>query len=312
MAISLGRKLAAAAKIETTYGTPPAFNQATDALLLYENQNPIQVEPNVIDIVPIRPSFTKVKSIIGRQLYRFSGVTFLQGPENLGAGTPWRFGPLLRACGLQQTVNAASSIIYAPRSSNFESLAMELYMDGYKHVMAGAYGTVTFEAAAGEGMRCTFDMTGLYAEPTVVAIPAQTLETVKAPTFVSASAFIAGQAVVLKSVRFTLGVAVSERLDANAANALAGLIITDRNPTVEMVVEVDTFFRNYFADLTAATTHALSWTLGTTSGNRTVFSFPQAQLTAHPYGDSNSIRTFNLSYKIQHSTDEAEFQIIQN
>jgi hypothetical protein len=318
MAISLGRKLGVNAHMMGAVpGVPPTFSNSLDALICYENQNPINVETNFLDIVPLRATFTKSKGIVGRQLVKFNPVTYVQGPEALGSGTPWRFGRLLRACGMLETINGTSSIVYTPRSSGFESVAFEVYADGYKHVVTDAFGTFTMEANAAEGMKCTFDMTGIYAAPTVAAIPTLTYETQKAVSFVSASATIAGVTIVLKSFRLTYGGVVSERLDANAASGLKGLIVTDRNPTVEMVVEVDTALRNYFADLTAATTLALNWQIGTVSGNRVQFQVPEAQLTQIPYGDSNSIRTHNMTFRVQSATDDAtqpgsELAIIMN
>lgn len=308
-AVSVGRRIAAVAKNETTYGTAPSLSQTTDAILLYTNMNPVATDTRMIDIVPLRESMTKLKSIVGRQLARFTGVTFLQGAA---AGTPWRFGPLLRACGLKETVNAASSVVYDPRSSSFESVAMNFWLDGFKHIVTGAYGTFTMEAAAGEGVQVTWDVTGLYTEPTVDAIPTQTLETIQPVTFESAAGWIAGQGVIIKSFRFTMGTVVSERPDANSANALKGLRITDRDPRLDITVEVDTDFRNYFADLNAATTHSVSFQLGTASGNRMVFEAGQAQVLSMPYGENAGLRTFDLSYKIQHTTNDAEVKLTFN
>lgn len=308
-AVSVGRKIAAVAKNETTYGTAPALSQTADAILLYTNMNPVVTDTRMIDIVPLRESLTKLKSIVGRQLVRFNGTTFLQGAA---AGTPWRFGPLLRACGLKETVNAASSVVYDPRSSSFESVAMNLWLDGYKHIITGAFGTFTMEATAGEGVQVTWDIMGLYTEPTIDAIPTQTLETIQPVTFESAAGWIAGQGVIIKSFRFTAGVVVSERPDANSANALKGLRITDRDPRLDMTVEVDTDFRNYFADLNAATTHSVSFQLGTASGNRMVFEAGQAQLLNMPYGENAGLRTFDLAYKIQHTTNDGEVKLTFN
>jgi hypothetical protein len=239
-------------------------------------------------------------------------VTYLQGYEDFATNKPWRFGPLLRAAGLSQTVNAGSSIVYAPRSSGFESVAIDLYLDGYKHLITGAYATFTMEATAGQACRVSWDVQGLYTAPTIAAVPSQTLETFNPPTFKSANAMIAGQTVVLKSFRFTAGVQISERLDANAATGLRALRVTGRDPRLEMVVEVDTALRNYFSDRDAATTHWVTFRIGTTQGNRIVFDFPAAQLLQLPYASDNNVRVFNLSYKVQSATDDEEYTLTWN
>ena len=95
-------------------------------------------------------------------------------------------------------------------------------------------------------------------------------------------------------------------------NALAGLLITDRNPTLDMTVEVNTALRNYFSDLDAATTQAVSFQVGTASGNRVVFQAPTAQLTAMPYAEDTGLRVFNLTWKLQHASAEAEYDLTFN
>jgi len=314
MASSSGKKIGVVAAITTTPGPVPTFNQATDALLMYENTNPLKIDGQRQQIQPIRPSLTKRKDSMGRVLNIFTGVTYLQGPEdllNVTAPIPWRFGKLLRACGFLESIdNTLNTIIYTPRSSGFESVGLGIYLDGYYHQMSDAQGTFTMEGAAGEYVKCTFEMRGLYIDPTVVAIPAQTFELDKAPSFKSAACTIATETVVLKSFRLTWGLQVAERRDANAANALKGIFIASRSPTLNMVVEVDTSHRNYFNDIFRdAAVHAVLFQVGTVTGNRVKFSIPTAQPIDAPYGENEQLRTFDINYNVQHQTDDAEIVI---
>jgi len=317
MASSSGKKIGVAAAITTTPGAMPTLSQATDALLMYENTNPLKIDGQRQQIQPIRPSLTKRKDSMGRVINIFTGVTYLQGPEditNVTAPIPWRFGRLMRACGMLEAVDGtANTITYTPRSSAFESVGLDIYLDGFRHQMPDAQGTFTMEAAAGEYCKVTFEMRGLYIDPTVVAIPSQTFELDKAPSFKSAACTIATETVVLKSFRFTFGVQIAERRDANAANAMKGLFIASRAPTLNMVVEVDTALRNYFNDIYKDNAvHAVAFQVGTASGNRVKFSFPTAQPIDNPYGENEQLRTFDLTYNVQHQTDDAELSILMD
>lgn len=313
MATSSAKRIGVSVEMTATPGVMPTMNHAEDAILMYENTNPVTVDTSRQSITPIRPSFTKRKDSIGRQLNTFNAVTYLQGPENLafaGGPKPWRCGKILRACGFSETINNdPDSIVYAPISTAFESIGIDAYLDGYRHQIPDAFGTFTMEAAAGEYCKVTFELTGLYIAPTVVAIPSQTFELDKAPAFKSAACTIAGETVVLKSFRLVWGTERTERRDANAANAVKGISITDRNPTLNMVVEVDTALRNYFNDVSTTDTVPVLWQVGTDVGNRVKFNVPQAQLLANPYGEADQLRTFDLNFKVQHTTDNAEIVI---
>ena len=312
MAVSSSKKIGVSAHIESVYGTFPTFDHTKDALLMYENPNPLKVDGARQSLQPIRPSLTQRKDAMGRVLQTFNGVTYLQGPESLTAPVaPWRFGMLLRACGFSQTINTGpASIVYVPVSDNYESVSLDVYLDGYRHKMPGCFGTFTMEAAAGEYVKATFDMTGLYQDPVVAAIPTQTFELDQAPAFKSAACTIATEVVVLKSFRLQWGLQIAERRDANAPDGMKGLFIAARAPTLNMVVEVDTTLRNYFNDIfKTQTTHAVVWQVGTTAGNRVKFSVPQGQPIDNPYGESEQLRTFDVNYKVQHQTDNAELSI---
>jgi len=266
------------------------------------------------------------------------------------------YGSLFRACGLKEAItlgvqsNTQGQVAYTPRSSDFESCTMHVYADKIKHVSSSVFGTFTLSGNAGEGAELQFDMRGTYNLPT-------TATTVPTPTYpkdnkkliqagVSANSeagwsigatngdgtggFVAGDPIV-RSFTFDAGVNVIERMDANSQFGLQGLFITDRTPTLELVVEVESDLAtasdpggnnsifNPMSDLADASGEQVRHEIkfihgddGTELGSfeKIGFLFPAAQLVDVQYADDQGIRTYTLSYNITSDLDDRDYGIV--
>lgn len=249
------------------------------------------------------------------------------------------FGSLLRACGLKQVNAYSASVIYTPRSSTFETATVYVYADQILHKTTGCVGTFTLAGTAGEGIELQFDLQGNYEAPT----GGNTIPSVKYPadnkrlmSFArttieeggnSAVGYAAGSTPsrpIIRSFNFDAGVTVTERGDINSSEGLYGLFITDRAPTLDLVVEVENLLAesgaepgfNPILDMANANPHNITFQHGgsATSGagtahEKTLFQFPQAQLVDVQYGDDAGIRTYNLSYQLTSTTDDGEYTI---
>jgi len=227
---------------------------------------------------------------------------------------------------------------------------MHVYADKIKHVSSSVFGTFTLSGNAGEGAELQFDMRGTYNLPT-------TATTVPTPTYpkdnkkliqagVSANSeagwsigatngdgtggFVAGDPIV-RSFTFDAGVNVIERMDANSQFGLQGLFITDRTPTLELVVEVESDLAtasdpggnnsifNPMSDLADASGEQVRHEIkfihgddGTELGSfeKIGFLFPAAQLVDVQYADDQGIRTYTLSYNITSDLDDRDYGIV--
>ena len=283
-----------------------------------------------------------------------TGMTLVapDGDSDTVAGTaaPF-FGTLLRACGLQQIIQASVSTVYRPRSAGFESACVNVYADKILHKSASVMGSFTLSGSAGEGGELQFDMRGTYTLPTTATVPTvtypkDTKKLVQAlgdkggwiiDNVSTDHALGTGDlgksshgfrgAPIVRSFTFDAGVNVVERMDANSQFGLQGLFVTDRAPTLELVVEVEN-------DLTSAGTgtnfnpmndladadgdsvrHALKFMHGddntdTASYDKIGFTFPSAQLVDVQYADDAGIRTYTLSYNITADTDDNDYGIV--
>lgn len=250
------------------------------------------------------------------------GATSGQGPF---------FGPLLRACGLKQVSAWSSSVVYTPRSSDFELAEVWVFADAILHKATDCVGTFTLAGTAGEGIECQFDLQGTYAAPTTPTAPtAITYPSDVKELMASSATTITSDGVgymsrdasntdrpIIRSFNFDAGVTVTERGDINSAEGLFGLFITDRSPTLDLVVEVENKLSstsalpgfNPILDMAEAKTHNITFFHGTTSHRKTKFEFPEAQLVDVQYADDAGIRTYNLSYSLTSTTDDGEYTI---
>lgn len=350
-AINLSRKTAVFAKVEKTYNTIETIatsGATSNALVLYDEVNPLQIDTKIVDKQVIRASYTKNPNLVGRQLYTIKPKTVLMGSPgvfyNPATGTfdghtgeavtgsangvvkASFFDALLRGAGMKSTINASTSlsIVYTPRSSGHESLSIDVYVDGWKHRAYGCIGNVMFEGRGGEALDVTFDYKGniyqtsnpSYAGNPTVTYPVDIKQL--AGSYALSMTTTSTVTPIVRSFKFDSGNQVVERADLNSSLGLYGLYIVDRKPTLELVMEVDsasTF--NPWTDLAAGTAADLVFTHGSnssTSGKTWKFVFPTSSLQMRnvQYGDDQGIRTYNISYDIVSTTDDGEWTIIHS
>jgi len=241
------------------------------------------------------------------------------------------FGPLLRACGLKQVNAWSSSVVYTPRSSGFELAEVWVFADEILHKALDCVGTFTLAGTAGEGIECQFDLQGTYTAPSTPTGPTSiTYPSDAKELMANSSTTITSDGVgymsrddantdrpIIRSFNFDAGVTVTERGDINSAEGLFGLFITDRSPTLDLVVEVENKLTstaslpgfNPIVDMANANTHDITFFHGTTAHKKTKFEFPEAQLVDVQYADDSGIRTYNLSYALTSTADDGEYTI---
>lgn len=337
---NLTKKTLILVKAESVYatdawgGSPPAGSYTgagSTAYLIWDEINPLTPDTAIVSQQSVRAAFSKNQDLVGRQLWNlrpktmlmcspgYHEVAGLKAGNSPTAGVPPFFSALLRACALSETISTSASVIYQPTSSVFTSASSYVWADGLRHKVLGLFGTVVFEGKAGEGIMLSFDMKGNYAEPTDVAIPSATYPSdnkvlVQNEALTITPAGSSAYTPIVRSFRFDVGNQIIERRDMNSSRGLYGLWITDRQPTLELVVEVDTKANfNPWGDMSNESTgvnklHKVIFTHGSTP-NSVRFTFRELQLTNVQYQDDQGIRTYNLSYNITSQADNDDFKI---
>jgi len=172
------RRFAVLGKIETTYGVDSVPTGGANAMLVKDlEMNPLNAEN--VDRGLLRPYLGGNEQLIG---VAFKEVSF--SIESVGAATAGvapAFGPLLRACGLAETLIASTRVDYTPISTGFESLSMYCNYDGVQHVLLGVRGECSISYKVKEIPSLKFRFQGIDGGESAVALPSVTLSAFQVP-----------------------------------------------------------------------------------------------------------------------------------
>jgi hypothetical protein len=292
--MALTRKRLILVKKETTYGTD-STPAGTDALLV-RNLDITPIEADLVSRDLIRPYLGNSPQLLANSRV---GITFQVELAGSGtAGTAPRFGAILQACGMSETIVATTSVTYAPVSASFSSATIYFNNDGILHKATGCRGTFTLNAAVGEIPTIDFTMTGVYNAPTDTAAPAVTYSAQASPLIFkqgNTSSFqFFSYAGCLQSVTFDIANSTVYR---ELVGCTKEVIITDRKPAGTVMIEAPTLAtKDYFSTAQTETTGNLTFLHGTTAGNRVTLNALQCDIANPSYADQDGIQMLNIPY----------------
>ena len=292
--MALTRKRLIQVKGEATYGTDSS-PAGTDALLVRN----LEITPIEADVV----SRDLIRNYLGNspQLLANTRVSITFQVELAGsgtAGTPPRYGALLRACGLLEAIVASTSVTYTPRSAGFESATIYFNNDGIRHVLTGCRGTFTLNAEVGAIPTLDYTMVGVYNAPTDTALPTTTYSQQASPLIFrqgNTSAFqFFSYAGCLQSVSFDMA---NETVYRELVGCTKEILITNRAPSGTVMIEAPTLAtKDYFALAQTETTGNLTFLHGTAAGNRVTFTAGQCDIANPTYADQDGVQMLNIPY----------------
>lgn len=315
------RKFAVLAKIETTYGTDAVPTGGANAMLVSDlEMRPL--EATNVDRGLLRAYFGASEQLIGTAMKQVSFSVELVGASAAGVAPAW--GPLVRACGLAETLTASTRADYTPISSALESVSIYCNYDGVQHKLLGARGELGISCKVGEIPKLKFRFQGLDGSESAVAVPSVTLSAFQVPQVVT-DAF---------TPNFKLGGTVSP----TGAPAITGG--TDYNSTgLELQLGNSLNFKNLInlvemeivdrelsghveVDLTAAaevtqlasvrlnTLSSIALEHGSVAGKRTLIYLPSAQLINPTYVDLNKTLLQGFDFRGVPSAGNDELRIV--
>lgn len=291
----LARKTYILAKAEATYGTS-STPANTDAVLVRN----LELTPLAGDVVSrelLRGYLGNSEQLIAQTYAEIKFEVELAGSGV--AGTAPRYSNLLLASGMAMTTVASTSNNYAPVSGSFGSSTLVYNTDGLNHALTGCRGSFSIKAEVGQIPSISFSMVGIYNAPTDSS-PVSASYTTQATPLVfrqgNTSAFsIFGYSGLLQSFDFDIANSTVYR---QLVGGTAGeVLITDRKPSGSVMIEAPTLAsKDFFQIALASATGGLSFTHGTTAGNRVVFNSPQTDITTPAYGEQDGVRMLNLPF----------------
>jgi hypothetical protein len=293
MALKL-RRLAALAKIETTYGTDSVPTGSANAILL-QDVTITPMETDQIERTLIRAFLGANPVVLAAKRMRIQATVDLAGSGT--AGTAPAYGPLLRGCGMAEVITAGTRVEYTPVSSGEESLSLYVNLDGILHRGLGARGTFGIDLTTKNFSKLTFDFTAFFITPTGAALPAADYSAWKEPRpvgFADTPVFtLDGYAAPMSALTYTHGNTVSFR---DLVNRQA-IEITDRKPVANVTIEAPPIAtKDFFALSNAQAPVALALTQGAGAGKIVELSLPSVQVLNPAYADDegNAMLTMEL------------------
>ena len=308
--MALTRRQLLMIKAESTYGTSSSPTGTEAILVLNPKLTPLDAKALEREIID--PAFGRVRSRVMTE--RKLGLQF--GVEVAGsgtAGTAPKYGPLLRACGLSETIVATTSVTYAPVTPATDSVTTYHNWDGNSHVGTGARGTLGLTLTTGEIPKWDFTITGIYNSATDVAFPTPSYTNQAAPVAANftntTSVSIASLSACMADFSLTLGndIQFFEHMGCTPQVRIQNRMV-EGSITIERPDSLST--KDFYALALAGTTGAISFTHGATAGNRLAVSIPTANFGAPEPADLRGTAGLKIPFVALHtagSSDEVSF-----
>lgn len=295
MASVLTRRRLILAKIESTYGTDPTPTGGSNAILVRN----LEIQPLVADTVNrdlVRPYMGQADQLLAQTRVEVSFEVELAGSGT--AGTAPAYGPVLRSCGLSETLAPSTSATYAPESSGFESVTIYYHEDGIRHKVTGCRGSFEINGEVGQIPFISFTMTGIFNAPTDETLPTPTYANQATPlvfkqgntTNFSAFSFSG----CLQSYNFSIA---NEVIYRELVGCTKEIMITNRAPSGTLVIEAPTIAaKDFFAAATGSSTGSISFQHGQTGGNICTVTTAQSDLGNLTYSDQDGVQMLNMPF----------------
>lgn len=291
----LSRKRLILAKSEATYGVDSSPTGASNAVLVRNLEiTPLQAETVSRDL--IRPYLGVSDQLLAQTRVEVTFEVELAGSGT--AGTAPAYGPVLKACGLAETVVASTSVTYAPVSASFSSCTLYFHNDGIRHKVTGCRGTWSMSAEVGAIPFITFTMTGIYNAPTDETLPSPTYANQAAPLIFkngnTSNFSIFSYSGCLQSLNFDLA---NETVYRELVGCTKEVLITNRAPSGTVVIEAPSIAtKDFFTIANGSSTGSISFQHGATGGNIVTFTTAQSDIGSPTYSDQDGIQMLNLPY----------------
>jgi hypothetical protein len=301
------------AKQEVTYGVDPTPTGAANAILVRNLEiQPVDAEQVSRDLV--RPYLGSSDILIANVRSRVTFEVEMAGSGT--AGTAPKYGPILKACGMSETVTAATKVTYAPVSEAFSSCTIYVNIDGVTHKIKGCRGTVSMNMTVSQIPVFQFELMGVYDAPVDVAFSTigTTYTGFQNPLLfnnTNSSGFeFHSYSPELSSLEVQVGMdMVYRELVGNTKEVL----LTDRNTTGTVQFDAVTMAtKDYFTSAITSTSGNCTVTHGTVAGNKVKLTIPRANITTINYAEQNRVTQYSIPFAAlpsNNGTGDDEFSL---
>lgn len=296
--MALTRKRFLIAKIESSYGTDPSPTGGSNAIQVTD----LELTPIESDNVQAATMQGFIGNSTQSTLVANKRVALSFSVELAGsgaAGTAPAFGPLLQACGLSETVVAATSVTYAGVSSSFDSATIYCFYDGTRHKVTGARGSVSFNFTSGQFAVANFEMVGIYNTPDDTSLSGNfTVANQSAALEVNDTNATTCTFHGVSNARIeSLDLALNNEVTYKQTLCSEEVFIVNRAPGGTAVIEAPAIATtDYFAKAVGISTASSSVVLGASAGNIVTLTMAQTDVTGVSYSDTNGVISLTMPY----------------
>jgi hypothetical protein len=278
------------AKIESTYGAD-ASPSAVNAILAKDvDLTPLEAE--ALERGLVKPYLGADESIISGEHVLISFKIEFQGSGTVAIAPAW--GPLVRACGLAETITALTSVEYDLAASNYESATLYFNMGKNLHAMKGARGNVKITLEKGIPY-LEFSFIGLWVDPTEVApvTPDWSLWQKPTPTGAGRTSGFMLNGFAAKPYKLSLDVGQDVKFIETLTTQ--SVEINERKANGSVSIEApDLSVKDFFSEAKNSVTGALSIQNGQTAGLICKVDCPKVQVKPPKYGDNEGTTSLDM------------------
>lgn len=303
----LMRKRTILAKTEVTYGVDPTPTGSANAILLRNlNVTPMNAELAQRDL--IRPYLGNSDSLVAAKSVALDFEVEMAGAG--AAGTAPGYGPLLKACGMSETVNSGVSVVYTPVSSGFKSVTIYFNIDGILHKILGAMGSVELTINAKQIPVLKFSMQGLYSAPTDTAAPTAVYTGFIVPEVANTTNTTAFSLLSYSGILSSLNFNVNNQVNYRTLIGLEEIVLVDRKPSGVAVIELPTIAaKDFYTAASEGTSGALSILHGGTNGNKVQIDAPRLVLQNPSLQDDSGVAMLSIPFVVTPDSGNDDFTI---
>lgn len=290
MPVRRWRKLAMLHKLEAVYGTDAAPVAADGIVATNITFTPFQAEEVSRDL--FLPYMGNQGVVLAAVHGRIEFDVEIAGAGD--AGDVPRYGSLLRACGMSETVTADTMVEYEIIEDAVESGSLYFNSDGVQHVFLGSQANVALSFTPKQIPKYRFTVVGLLGTISDAAMPAVTMAGWVTPLIVNkanTTMSLHGGGSVAESLSIDLGNTLTPRFLIGDER----IMISDRKTTGSAVVEARHLAEiNYFQRALDRTRGALSLIHGTAAGNIVEVAAPAVELGTPTQGQTDGIINYTI------------------
>ncbi len=278
------------------------------------NDPPFTVDSSNFERLENRSDFMRGREVPGPVSAEIQFVAKLKGSGG-AADLPPEIGEFLKACGLLQTINGATSVVYTP-ASTFDGaggnpgISYTCQVNGVRsdYAVKGAFGSFSIEGEHGVPLSISGSMMGAYVAPSSSSMLTPTYQNTIPPAFLGATVSLGGGTPVGVSA-FALDIGNERAMgkDVTEATGFYGARITSRRITGSITVEqLDPATTDFFALWRAGAAAALTITVGSGTGGTIAISAPKITRRPPEAGSDEGIRTVALPFAVTSDNADAE------